>query len=71
MLIKKYSNSFKKCDKCGLNNKIKGILIYRVCFMIHFPYYSYFGFDLCSNCLKKLEKNLGRWLNIDVRGLKK
>jgi len=26
--------------------------------MIHFPYYSYFGFDLCEDCLKKLDKRL-------------
>jgi len=50
----------KKCDKCKKRNTQKRI-IKRVCFQIHFPYYDYAGFDLCEDCLKKLERNLGRW----------
>lgn len=42
----------KKCDKCSKRSLEE---IKRVCFMIHFPYYDYVGFDLCNDCLNKLE----------------
>jgi len=45
---------FKKCDKCRKRNTQKRI-IKRGCFMLHFPYYNYIGFDLCEDCLIKLE----------------
>lgn len=47
----------KKCDKCGERSLKQGV-IKRVCFMIHFPYYDYAGFDLCNSCLNKLEKQI-------------
>jgi len=53
MIIKKYSNTYKKCDRCKESNKEQ--LVFRVCLMIHFPYYDYFGFDLCEDCLKDFQ----------------
>ena len=49
---------YKKCDKCKKRRSLKSGKIKRACFMLHFPYYSYFGFDLCDDCLKKLEARL-------------
>lgn len=38
--------------------------------MIHFPFYDYFGFDLCESCLKKLDNKLNKFFK-ELKGGKK
>lgn len=40
----------KNCDKCHKRSRI-----------IKRCYYSYFGFDLCSDCLKNLQAKLNKF----------
>jgi len=51
--IKKY------CDKC---KKRKHKPIVRFGILRQFPYYLYFGFDLCSKCDKKFIKLVDEFL---------
>lgn len=59
MRIKPYA---KKCDRCKRKSS-KKLKIFRLAIHKHFPYYDYFGFDLCEDCLIKFEKKVERFLN--------
>jgi len=50
----------KKCDKCN-RRSCKKRVVKRFCFMTHFPYYNYEGFDLCQDCEKKLDYVLNKF----------
>jgi hypothetical protein len=54
----------KKCDKCGKNQR-PDFTIKRAAIHIHFPFYEYFGFDLCPLCLEELDNLLIKFLNLE------
>lgn len=52
------TKQIKLCDRCLKEEQCK-----RMCLQIHFPYYNYVGFDLCSNCEEELNTLFNEFFN--------
>jgi len=62
MITRTSRKIIRLCDKCGKVSDIKGKIL-RCSFYVNTPFYDYFGFDLCKDCLKEFEENLKGFLS--------